>query len=187
MLIFFAEWWRIFFWNNKWYKKIPKEDNTTCEAKSCSELSANDCNRFNSNINYNFYVDSQCIPKKDKSGCEIKACEELPADECGRVTNDFWRCEKVNNECTKKYKECSEIPLDLCGFSHEIFPPGQECLLNESEDKCIKHGEIDGLGGQNKEEEEEEKENETDKDKDKNNVNIIRLSLFSVIINMLVY
>ena len=165
---------------------IPKVDNTTCEAKSCSELSANECNRFNSNINYNFYVESQCIPKKDNSGCEIKACEELPADECGRVTNDFWRCEKVNNECTKKYKECSEIPLDLCEFS---FPAEQGCLLSDSGDKCLSQREYDGLGGQN-EEEEEEKENETDKDKENNNVNnvnIIKLTLLSVIINMLVY
>ena len=84
---------------------IPKKDNNNCEIKRCSELSKNDCNRFN---NFQDLDNIElCIAKKDNSGCEIKTCEEMPPDECGLITNKifFWKCEKENDKCIEKKKD----------------------------------------------------------------------------------
>ena len=99
---------------------IPKTDNTNCEIKRCSELSQNDCNRFNI-LNYLEHTE-QCIAKKDNSGCEIKTCEEMLPNECGLITNKnfLWKCEKENDKCILKIKECSEMPLSHCELVREV-------------------------------------------------------------------
>lgn len=185
---------------------IPKSDNTNCEIKKCSELSQNDCNRFNTlNLleyteqnRYNtlnlLEITEQCIAKKDNSGCEIKTCEEMPPDECGLITNDnfFWKCEKENDKCIVKIKECSQIPLSFCEIVRES---GKNCHLNKSKNKCLSENDED------KDEENEETEknspNESDKDSpnesDKNSPNesnenkFIKLYLFPLILNLLIY
>ena len=147
---------------------IPKSDNTNCEIKRCSELSPNECNRFNMNP----YLDhtEQCMLKKDKTGCEIKTCEEMQPDECGLITNKefIWKCEKEINKCVVKIKECSEMPLHYCEIAYEL---GKNCHLNESKTKCL---------SENDEDNDEAKE-ETDQ------VKFIELPLFYIILNLLIY
>ena len=147
---------------------IPKADNTNCEIKKCSELSINDCNRFN--IFPSFDDTQQCIAKKDNSGCEIKTCEEMPIDECGLITNKnfFWKCEKENDKCIEKFKECSEMPLLYCEIANGF---GNNCHLNKSKNKCLS-------------ENEEKEKNDPNKSNEKK---FIKLYLFSIILNLLNY
>jgi len=190
---------------------IPKADNTNCEIKKCSELSINDCNRFN--IFPSFDNTQQCIAKKDNSGCEIKTCEEMSTDECGLITNKnfFWKCEKENDKCIEKFKECSEMPHLYCEIANGY---GNNCHLNKSKNKCLSENEENEEREKNdpnksndedKDEENEEKEknnpnksNDEDKDeeneeKEKNDLNksnekkFIKLYLFSIILNLLIY
>jgi len=144
---------------------IPKSDNTNCEIKRCSELSINDCNRFNT-LNYLDHTE-QCIAKKDNSGCEIKECEEMPTDECGLITNKnfFWKCEKENDKCVVKIKGCSEIPLLYCEISNEI---GNNCHLDKSKTKCLSENDED-KDEENKENEENNPNKSNDEDKDEEN------------------
>ena len=128
---------------------IPKKDNNNCEIKRCSELSKNDCNRFN---NFQDLDNIElCIAKKDNSGCEIKTCEEMPPDECGLITNKnfFWKCEKENDKCIEKIKGWSEILLIYCEIAYDL---GKNCHLNKSKTKCLSENDED------KDEENEKKE-----------------------------
>ena len=169
---------------------FPKEDKSGCEAKRCSELNANECDRHNYIVNRYPEEEYLCLAKKDNSGCEIKTCKELSSDECGRFKNDFWKCEKDNDNdsCTKTLKQCSEISLELCGFwiNDELH-----CILNDSKDKCINALEDEETKNQKNQEEnpidEENWGEENGIDEEKSNVNIIKLSLLSFIINILVY
>ena len=142
---------------------IPKADNTSCEIKRCSELSQNDCNRFNT-LDYLEHT-QLCIAKKDNSGCEIKDCEEMPPNECGLITNkDFiWKCEKENDKCIVKVKECYEMPLKYCGNLHKL---GKICHFSKSKNKCL---------------------SENDEENESNEKKLIKLSLFLLILNLLIY
>lgn len=146
---------------------IPKSDNTNCEIKRCSELSPNDCSRFNNNPNLDHT--QQCMVKKDNSGCEIKTCEEMSPDECGLIKNKnknfVWKCEKENDKCVEKIKEGSELPLSFCEYANEYR---KNCHLNESKNKCLS-------------------ENEEENGKTSNEAKFIELFILSIILNLLIY
>ena len=54
----------------------------------------------------------------------------MPPNECGLITNKnfFWKCEKENDKCIVKIKECSQLPLSHCEIVSEL---GRICHLNK--------------------------------------------------------